>query len=340
MRQITSPARTMRRAAMYGAAPPLASAVVAAECPMGPPAHTKGPLVFLNYDQVELDAAYDQLAYAPTLPQITKRFESNSEATRSRLGEPDRFAYGATEIEKLDVFRTERPTAPIFVYIHGGAWRVDRAANSAFFAEMFVAAGAHYVVPDFAWVQDVQGNLLLLADQVRRAIVWVYKNALSFGGDASRLYIGGHSSGGHLAGVALTTDWQGEFGVPDDFIRGGLCISGMFDLKAPRLSARSSYVKFTDEIENALSPQRHIDRLRAPIVVAYGTNETPEFQRQSRDFAEAVRAAGKPVKLLVGENYNHFEMNETLANPFALAGRAALDLMNLSFGPSDRAVAL
>lgn len=315
---------------MCGAATLVASPVVVAECPIGPPAHTKGPLVFLNYDQVELDAAYDQFAYAPTLLQITKRFESNSEAARRRLGEPDRFAYGSTEIEKLDVFRAKRSAAPIFVFIHGGAWRAERAAGSAFFAEMFMAAGAHYVVPDFAWVQDVQGNLLPLADQVRRAIVWVYKNASSFGGDA--IYIGGHSSGGHLTAVALTTDWGGEFGVSDDFIKGGLCISGMFDLKAPRLSARSSYVKFTDEIEHALSPQRHIDRLRTPIVVAYGTNETPEFQRQSRDFADAVRAAGKPVKLLVGENYNHFEMREMLANPFALAGRAALDLMNLSFG--------
>jgi acetyl esterase/lipase len=89
----------------------------------------------------------------------------------------------------------------------------------------------------------------------------------------------------------------------------------LFDLKPVRLSARSSYVKFTDEIEQALSSQRHLERLNAPVVVAYGTLETPEFQRQSRDFAAAVRAAGKPVQLLVGEGYNHFEIPETLANP-------------------------
>ena len=75
-------------------------------------------------------------------------------------------------------------------------------------AEMFLAAGAHYVVPDFAWVQDVGGNLMVLADQVRRAIAWVYENAAHFGGDPNRLYLGGQSSGGHLAAVALTTDWQ------------------------------------------------------------------------------------------------------------------------------------
>jgi arylformamidase len=96
------------------------------------------------------------------------------------------------------------------------------------------------------------------------------------------------------------------------------------------LSFRSSYVKFTDEIEQALSPQRHLDKLNAPLVLAYGTLETPEFQRQSRDFAAAVKEAGKPVELLVGEGYNHFEMPETLANPYGLLGRAALAQMKLS----------
>ena len=63
---------------------------------------------------------------------------------------------------------------------------------------------------------------------------------------------------------------------------------------------------------------------------AYGTCETPEFQRQSRDFAAAVRAAGKPVELIVGAGYNHFELLETLANPYGLTGRAMLEQMQLA----------
>jgi arylformamidase len=103
----------------------------------------------------------------------------------------------------------------------------------------------------------------------------------------------------------------------------------MYDLKAPRLSRRSEYVKFTDEIEQALSPQRHLDLLQAPVTLVYGTLETPEFQRQSRDFAGAARAAGKPVELIVCEGYNHFEVLETLGNPYGFMGRAALALMKL-----------
>ena len=161
-------------------------------------------------------------------------------------------------------------------------------------------------------------------------MAWAYKNAASYNGDPDRLYIGGHSSGGHLCGVTLVTDWQKDFGLPPDMIKGGLCMSGMFDLKAVRLSKRSSYVKFTDEMEQAMSSQRHLDLLRTPVVVTYGTNETPEFQRQSRDFAAAVKTAGKQVELIEAVEYNHFEMEESLGNPFGPNGRAALAMMKLS----------
>jgi arylformamidase len=198
---------------------------------------------------------------------------------------------------------------------------------------MFVNAGAHYVALDFIAVKEAGGDLRVMAEQVRRAIAWVYKNAATFGGDANRLYIGGHSSGGHLCGVALVTDWEKDFGLPANFIKAGLLVSGMYDLKPVRMSKRSQYVNFTDEIEQTLSSQRHLDKLRAPVIVAYGTCETPEFQRQNRAFAAAVKDAGKPVELIVGEGFNHFEMQETLGNPYGIAGRAALKLMGLSIQP-------
>ncbi|MGH7767996.1 MAG: alpha/beta hydrolase family protein, partial [Candidatus Binatia bacterium] len=78
--------------------------------------------------------------------------------------------------------------------------------------------------------------------------------------------------------------------------------------------------------------QRHIDKINMPLVVAHGTLETPEFQRQSREFAAAVRAAGKPIEFFVGEGFNHFEMQETMANPFGLVGREALKMVGLKIG--------
>ena len=294
-----------------------------------PKTRVKGPIVWLDMDQKELDDAYDQTVYAPNQPLIAARRKIASESVLSRLGLPQRVAYGPTEVEKLDIYKTRQQNAPVVIYIHGGAWRNGTAKDFAFPAEMFMNAGAHFVVPDFVQVQDAGGSLLPMIEQVRRAVTWVYKNAASFGGDAERTFITGHSSGAHLAGVTLVTDWVNDYGLPPDVIKGGLLVSGMYDLKPVRRSKRSEYVKFTDEIEEKLSSQRHLDKLMAPVIIAYGTQETPEFQRQSREFAAAVKAAGKPVELIVGEGFNHFEMQETFANPYGIAGRAALKMMQL-----------
>jgi arylformamidase len=318
-----------RRAALGGAAAMAVAPAFAEECRIGPPPHAKGSLVWMDMDQVELDAAYDQAFYAPLRLEVIKRLVSTSEAVRSRIGQPMRESYGPTAVEKLDIYRTKRGKAPIFVMIHGGAWLGGEAKNYAFPAEMIVNAGAHYVALEFIAIKEADGDLRVMGDQVRRAIAWVYRNADKFDGDRDRLYIGGHSSGGHLCGVALVTDWK-DFGLPGDVVKGGLCMSGMYDMKPVRLSKRSSYVKFTDEVEQAMSSQRHLDLLRAPIIVTYGTHETPEFQRQSQDFAATVKAARKPIELVEAPHFNHFEILESLGNPYGPNGRAALALMKLS----------
>jgi arylformamidase len=323
-------AKTISRRGMLGTAAAFAATPAFADCAIGPPKHDKGPLVWLDMDQVELDAAYDQSVYAPLIRQTLKRFVSSSNETRAHLGEPKRLSYGPTPVEAMDLYPAKSPNAPVFVFVHGGAWRTQVAKDFAYPAELFVNAGVNYIALDFINVDAANGDIGVMADQVRRGIAWAYKNAADYSGDARRFYIGGHSSGGHLCGVALTTDWQKDFGLPADMIKGGLCMSGLYDLKPVRLSKRSSYVKFTDAMEEAMSSQRHLEQLRAPIIVTYGTYETPEFQRQSRDFAAAVKATGKLVELVEATNYDHFEMCETLGHPYGPNGRAALRLMKLA----------
>jgi arylformamidase len=293
------------------------------------PAQAKGPLVWLDMDQQQLDDAYDQIVYAPNRDQITKRRIANSDRARAVLGEPERAAYGPSDIEKLDIYRASKTNAPVNIFVHGGAWRANRGRDYAFLAEAFVNAGAHFVILDFTNVDDAAGNLFPMVEQVRRAVGWVYRHAQSFGGDPQRLYLTSHSSGSHLSGCVVTHDWRSE-NLPLDILKGATLSSGMYDLKPVRLSKRSKYVKFTDEMEDALSAQRHLDRLHTPLIVAHGTYETPEFQRQTRDFFAAVQAAGKPIEMLVGEGYNHFEMLETLANPYGLLGRAVFAQMGLT----------
>jgi arylformamidase len=292
----------------------------------------KGPIVWLDMDQQELDDAYTQSVYAPNMQQLLKRCARNSELVRERIGAPKRLSYGPTPIEGLDVYLCKTKNAPVNVFVHGGAWRAEMATNYGYPAEMFVNAGAHLVVPDFNNVLETGGNMMTMVEQLRHAVIWVWKNAESFGGDPERIYVSGHSSGGHLAGVLLTTDFLSDFDLPPNIIKGGVCGSGMFDLKAVRLSRRSSYVKFTDEVEERFSPQRNIGKLLCPVALVYGTAETPEFQRQSRDFANALKTAGKDVSLSVMEGYSHFEVMESLANPLSPFGRAVLAQMKLGTG--------
>ena len=289
----------------------------------------KGPIVWLDMDQQELDDAYDQDVYAPNHALVNERRAVNNENVLRIIGAPERVAYGPAEIEKLDIYRTARPNAPVNIFLHGGSWRGGTSAQAAYIAEPFVKAGGHFVAVDFSNVEETGGSLFPLVDQVRRATAWVYRNAASFGGDPNRVYLTGHSSGGHLAGCVVIAEWERE-GLPRDILKGALLGSGMYDLKPVRLSKRSEFVAFTDEMEEALSPQRHIDRLHTPLVLTYGSLETPEFQRQARDFHAALMAAGKPVKLLVGTAYNHYETQETLGNPYGFMGRAALEMMNLA----------
>jgi arylformamidase len=285
----------------------------------------EGPRVFLDYDQKALDDAYDQAVYAPNRSQVNARLAAQSRAARERLGSPRRESYGPTPIERLDIYRAPGSGAPVVVFIHGGAWQSGTADDHAYAAEAIVGAGAHFVVLDFAAVQDVDGNLFPMVDQVRRALAWVARNAYAFGGDPGRIHVVGKSSGSHLGGCAAITDWRKDFGLPADIVKGYVLQSGMYDLRGPRLSKRGAYVRFTDEMEAQLSPQRHLDRIVAPIVLLYGSHETPEFQRQSRDFAQALRGAGKRVELIYAEGYNHFEIAETLGNPYGCVGRAILE---------------
>ena len=296
----------------------------------------KGPLVFMDYDQAELDRCYDQSNWAPNQSIVHARGEINSAGARARLGGPIRLAYGPTEIEKLDLFKAEKPGAPILIYVHGGAWRSGSSSRCHAPAELFHGAGVNYIALDFINVDEAGGTLFPMIDQVRRAVAWVWKNAASFDADPERIYVFGHSSGAHLTGNILTTDWEGQYGVPNTILKGGVVCSGMYELAPVRLSARSKYVNFTDEMVEQLSSIRHLDRLHCPIVVAYGDCESPEFQRQNKEFAQAVEKAGKSVKLICARGYNHFEIAETMANPYGVLGRATLKLMNRDYKGDKR----
>jgi len=164
--------------------------------------------------------------------------------------------------------------------------------------------------------------------QVRRALAWLHREARSFGGHPERLFVTGHSSGAHLAAVALTTDWA-SLGLPASLLKGGLCVSGIYDLEPVMLSARRAYIVLDEAEVGLLSPLRHLDRLACPVAVAWGGRESPDFQRQGRALADALGARGLLAACVNDEAADHFELVEDLADPATPLARAALAGMGL-----------
>jgi arylformamidase len=284
--------------------------------------------IWLNYNQTELDRAYNQSNFAANMQEVLARYASRSEAYRLKNGSPQRFEYGSSNKEGFDFYPTKTANAATQIFIHGGAWRGGLAKNYGFLAEFFGEAGINLIVADFDRVEDAKHGLATMVDQVCKVVQWAHVHASTLNiGDQIHLF--GHSSGAHLVACALTTDWQTNFGLPADIIHSAICTSGIYDLAPVRLSSRNGYLNLTDAVEHSLSPQRFTSAIKSPVLVAYGSEESPEFIRQAKSFASAINLHRPPddlAQLLEIEGPNHFEVLESLTQPNSVLGRAIISL--------------
>jgi arylformamidase len=280
-----------------------------------------------DYSQDELDAQYNQNSLVPDTSSFKQRKIEESAAARAALDCTLDVPYGPTKAEVLDIFPAPRAGAPINIFIHGGAWKNGHKDEVSFPAPVFHNAGANFIVVNFNLVPDVM--LEELVRQCRAAIAWVYRNADSFGGDRDRIFVSGHSSGGHVTGVMSITDWEGVYGLPADLIKGAAPISGMFDLAPVIKSWRNSYLKLDEERAHALSAIHHIPEAKIHMVLGFGSRELTEFQRQSCDFAVAWRKAGQECRLIEVPDKNHFEMGAGYGDAQNPVTQAIFDQMSL-----------
>ncbi len=289
-----------------------------------PPMNPDAPevKVWLDYTQVELDDQYNQRILVPDANDYMARWGKESERLRGILNCSLDVAYGPSDAERLDIFPAPADDAPVVVYFHGGAWTRWDKANNSFQAVPFTGAGATFVSVDFALVPQV--TLDELIRQCRAAVAWVHDNARDFGADPERLYIAGHSSGGHEVAMLATTDWA-EWALPGDVIKGAFAASGIFDLEPVRLSSRNAYLHLDEEATRRNSPIHHIRDVMPPMLIAYGEGEQREFRRQSITFAQALRDRGHAVRELDLSGFNHFEVAELYGGADSSFMRAVLD---------------
>jgi arylformamidase len=281
--------------------------------------------VYRDYTQEELDRQYEHRHIVPNMDEFTARNHAESVRVRAAL-KPREAAYGPGPRQKLDIYAAGQG-APIMVYLHGGRWQMNSKETSCHAAECFTRAGIAFVAPNFRQAPDNPMDTII-AD-ARAAVVWAWQNAASFGGDRNRLYIAGASSGGHMAGVMVTTDWT-EHGLPADAVKGGLLVSGMHDLEPVRLTFRNEALKLDAAMAARNSPIRHIPSPGCPLVVAVGALESDEFKRQSRDFAAAWQKAGNACTFIERDGKHHYSLGDDLDDPESPLLRAFFKMIGAS----------
>jgi arylformamidase len=279
-----------------------------------------GQPIFLDYDRAALDREYDNRKKVIDAPAWLTRFAEASGATRAEMPCRLDVAYGPHPDERLDIFPAERATpAPIHVFIHGGYWQWLDKKDFSYVARAFVPAAIATVVINYALIPTV--TMAELVRQCRASIVWVFRQAASFGGDPRRITISGHSAGGHLVAMLMATDWA-ALGLPRDAVKAGAGISGLYDLEPIRLCYLNDVLALSPDDARAHSPIHLTPKHAGPLLLPLGALEGPEYHRQSETMQAAWRRHGGACEVLDLDGHDHFSIVWELSERDSALARA------------------
>jgi len=201
---------------------------------------------------------------------------------------------------------TENSNSPIHIFFHGGYWHSFSSQDFAFVAEGLVRNGILAVIVNYSLCPKVKLNEIVR--QARDSVAWVYRNARNFDANPNRISVSGHSAGGHLTGMLLSTEWTKEYGLAQNLIKFFMPISGIFDLKPfpfswlqPKLNLSSLDVKLNSPLN--LKPMD-----LSPFFIAVGSKESKEFKRQSFEYYKFLKNHGVPAKYALIKGKNHFNV--------------------------------
>jgi arylformamidase len=283
-------------------------------------------LAYRGYPQADLEYQYNPRVSVPEFPQLAKIRSAKSRQVRESAKSWLDIPYGTSPREVLDIYAADRPGGPVLVYIHGGYWRSGSKDDNCNFAPAFVQRGATVVLVEYDLCPNV--TVTDIVRQTRAAIAWVYRNIMRYSGNPSRLYVAGHSAGGHLTAMALAHDWE-KHSLPRDLIKGAVATSGVYDLDMVMQISVNEQVRMTSEIARENNPFLHPPISNCPVIVAVGGAEPKGWQQMSEDFLKLCQEHGLACQYLVVPGANHYTMSEHLADPNSPLTQAMLKQMGL-----------
>ena len=284
-------------------------------------------MTLFEADRPTLDANYNLRAAVPEFQDYFDRYDAKSEAFRARWPGRLDLAYGDTPRQAIDLFLPEATDPPLLVFVHGGYWQSQDRNRFSFVAGPLVEAGAAVALIGYDLAPAVDMDAIV--GQIRKALAWLHRHGVELGFDSGRIHVAGHSAGGHLAAMALATDWAAA-GLPADLIKGLCPISGVFDLEPIRRCYLNDVVGLDAGQVHRYSPMRLPSAHRCPVTVAVGERETAAFHEQSRDYDAHLQEAGVASRLLVQPGADHFAIIMAMADSGSPVVRAILGQMGLA----------
>ncbi|SOY44405.1 conserved hypothetical protein [Cupriavidus taiwanensis] len=230
--------------------------------------------------------------------------------------------YGEDPWQKLDIYiprdtdKTDKGL-PVLFLLHGGAWMNGFKEWMGFMAPAVASAPAMLVSASYRLAPAVRMEEIV-ADCFR-ALSWVHKNIAEYGGDPDRVYVGGHSAGGHLAAIlGLRPDLMSAYAIPSDVVKGCFLISAALDLSFLTSPSTDAEKKLSDALgpgASVWSPKAFVHNAKTPFYLSWGESDFPRTVTQNQEFVAILEQRGVPVCWDQVVGHDHFSVHLASGDP-------------------------
>jgi len=281
-------------------------------------------VIYKQYNQEQLDLQYNNRSHVPDFETSLSRWETLSRLAEEKYRILKNIPYGILSRETLDIFPSGHSNAKTLVFIHGGYWHLFDKTSFYFIADAFARCGVTTVVINYPLAPA--HSIDQIVTSCRKALIWLYDNLGEYNGDPEQIFVVGHSAGGHLAAMLITSgDWPGGRNVPK-----GICtLSGVFNLVPIQLSNLNGVLQMDTTVATRNSPVQLSPVESCPLIIAVGKEETDEFRNQSEDLYRSWENKSRSIKLMEIPALNHFTILDSLHDIDSAAHKAICKLMNI-----------
>jgi acetyl esterase/lipase len=230
------------------------------------------------------------------------------------------------ERHKLDLYLPKgKKDFPVLLFVHGGGWKSGNKSWYSTLGHAFAQEGIGVVVPNYRLSPQVRHPAHV--EDVAKAFAWTRANIGKYGGRADRVFVSGHSAGGHLVALlAADPKYLKAEGLSPADVRGVIGISGVYEIYADFLLFAPVFGRDKDVCRLA-SPLAHVGGALPPFLLAYADHDYPQLDKQAEDMDAELKKCRMPSTILKVTDRNHFTIIINIIDPFDPLHRAIREMV-------------